>query len=49
MPLRREIHERLRQEVRFDSMEALRAQIQSDADATRAYFAAGVPDIPPVD
>ena len=47
--LRLEFYEHLRQEVRFDSMEALRAQIQSDADATRAYFAAGVPDIPPVD
>ena len=47
--LRLEFYEHLRQEVRFDSMEALRAQIQSDADAARAYFAAGVPDIPPVD
>ena len=36
----------LRQEVRFDSLDALRAQIQSDADATRAYFADGVPTFP---
>ena len=31
------------------ALEALRAQIQSDADATRAYFAAGVPEIPSAD
>ena len=47
--LRLEFYEHLRQEVRFDSLEALRAQIQSDADATRAYFAAGVPEIPSAD
>ena len=41
--LRVEFYEHLRQEIRFDSLEALRAQIQADADATRAYFADGVP------
>ena len=44
--LRLEFYEHLRQEVRFDSLDALRAQIQSDADATRAYFADGVPTFP---
>ena len=44
--LRLEFCEHLRQEVRFDSLDALKAQIQSDADATRAYFAAGIPPIP---
>ena len=43
--LRLEFYEHLRQEVRFDSLDALRAQIQSDADATRAYFAGGIPPI----
>ena len=41
--LRVEFYEHLRQEIRFDSLEALRAQIQADADATRAYFADGIP------
>ena len=45
--LRVEFYEHLRQEIRFDSLEALRAQIQADADATRAYFADGVPMSPP--
>lgn len=44
--LRLEFYEHLRQEVRFDSLDALRAQIQSDADATRTYFADGVPTFP---
>ena len=44
--LRLEFYEHLRQEVRFDSLDALRAQIQSDADATRTYFADGVPTVP---
>ena len=44
--LRLEFYEHLRQEVRFDSLDALRAQIQSDADATRAYFADGAPTFP---
>ena len=37
--VRVEFHHRIRDEVRFDSLDALKAQIQSDADATRAYFA----------
>ena len=44
--LRLEFYEHLRQEVRFDSLDALRAQIQSDADATRTYFADWVPTFP---
>ena len=36
--LRLEFHSALRQEVRFDSMEALKAQIAADVEATRAYF-----------
>ena len=44
--LRLEFYEHLRQEVRFDSLDALRAQIQSDADATRTYFADGVSTFP---
>ena len=43
--LRLEFFDHLRQEIRFDSLDALRAQIQSDAEATRAYFAGGVPAI----
>ena len=37
--VRVEFHHRLRDEVRFDSLDALKAQIRADADATRAYFA----------
>ena len=36
--LRLEFHSHLRQEVRFDSMDALRAQIAADVESTRAYF-----------
>ena len=36
--VRVEFHHRLRDEVRFDSLDALKAQIRSDAEATRAYF-----------
>jgi len=36
--VRVEFHHRLRDEVRFDSLDALKAQIASDAQATRAYF-----------
>ena len=36
--LRLEFHDHLRQEVRFDSMDALRAQISADVESTRAYF-----------
>jgi riboflavin kinase/FMN adenylyltransferase len=36
--LRLEFHSHLRQEVRFDSMDALRAQIAADVETTRAYF-----------
>ena len=43
--LRLEFFDHIRDEVRFDSLDALRAQIQSDAEATRAYFAGGVPAI----
>ena len=38
--VRVEFHHRLRDEVRFDSLDALKAQIASDAEATRAYFSA---------
>ena len=37
--VRVEFHHRLRDEVRFDSLDALKAQIAADADATRAFFA----------
>ena len=43
--LRLEFFEHLRQEVRFDSLDALKAQIQADAEATRAYFAGGTPPV----
>lgn len=36
--LRLEFFRHLRDEVRFDSLDALKAQIASDADATRRYF-----------
>jgi riboflavin kinase/FMN adenylyltransferase len=36
--VRLEFHKRLRDEMRFDSMEELKARIASDAEATRAYF-----------
>ena len=36
--LRLEFHQHLRQEVRFDSMDALKAQIAADVEATRTYF-----------
>ena len=38
--LRLEFFEHLRDEVRFDSLDALKAQIAADAQATRQYFAA---------
>ena len=38
--LRLELFEHLRDEVRFDSLDALKAQIAADAEATRQYFAA---------
>ena len=37
--VRVEFHHRLRDEIRFDSLDALKAQIAADAAATRAYFA----------
>ena len=37
--LRLEFYQHLRDEIRFDSLDALKAQIASDADATRTYFA----------
>ena len=37
--VRVEFHHRLRDEIRFDSLDALKAQITADAAATRAYFA----------
>ena len=37
--VRVEFHHRLRDEVRFDSLDALKAQIRSDAEATRRFFA----------
>lgn len=36
--LRLEFYERLRDEIRFDSLDALRAQIAADAESTRRYF-----------
>lgn len=39
--VRVEFLEHLRPEQRFPSLDALKAQIQQDADAARAYFAAG--------
>jgi len=38
--VRVEFHKRLRDEIRFDSLESLRNQIQKDAQATRDYFSA---------
>ena len=38
--LRLEFYQHLRDEIRFDSLEALKAQIAADAEATRQYFAA---------
>ena len=38
--LRLEFFEHLRDEVRFDSLDALKAQIAADAEATRRYFTA---------
>ena len=37
--VRVEFHKRLRDEIRFDSLDALRDQIQKDARETREYFA----------
>ena len=37
--VRVEFHHRLRDEIRFDSLDALKAQIAADAEATRRYFA----------
>ena len=37
-PVRIEFHRRIRGEIRFPSLEALRGQIAADADAVRAYF-----------
>ena len=39
LPVRLEFHRRLRDEIRFDSLDALKSQIGSDAEAARAYFA----------
>ena len=38
--VRVEFHKRLRDEIRFDSLDALRNQIQKDAKATLEYFEA---------
>ena len=37
--VRVEFYTRLRDEIRFDSLDALKDQIHRDAEATRAYFA----------
>ena len=37
--IRVEFYQRLRDEIRFDSLDALKAQIESDALRVRAYFA----------
>lgn len=39
--LRLEFFKHLRQEMRFDSLDALKAQIVSDVESTRAYFVQG--------
>ena len=36
--LRLEFYEHLRDEIRFDSLDALRARIAADAETTRQYF-----------
>ena len=36
--LRVEFYAHLRDEIRFDSLDALRAQIAADAESTRRYF-----------
>ena len=36
--LRLEFFRRLRDEIRFDSLDALKTQIASDAETTRRYF-----------
>ena len=36
--LRLEFFQRLRDEMRFDTLDALRSQIAADAEATRQYF-----------
>ena len=38
--LRLEYHRKLRGEVRFDSLETLKAQISQDIESTRNYFQA---------
>ena len=38
--IRVEFYHHIRDEVRFDSLDALKAQITADADTTRRYFAA---------
>ncbi len=38
--VRVEFHEHIRDEVRFDSLDALKTQITADAETTRRYFAA---------
>ena len=38
--IRVEFYQHLRDEIRFDSLDALKAQIESDALKVRAYFAA---------
>ena len=42
-PLRLEFYTHLRDEIRFDSLDALKAQIARDAQSVRDYFAAGTP------
>ena len=37
--VRLEFHSRLRDEIRFDSLDALKAEIRRNADDARAYFA----------
>ena len=37
--IRVEFYKRLRDEIRFDSLDALKAEIQRNADDARAYFA----------
>ena len=42
--VRVEFYKRLRDEVRFDSLDALKNQIQKDAETTLSYFRANPPD-----
>ena len=44
--LRLEFFQHIRDEIRFDSLDALKAQIAADVEATRQAFRNGPPEIP---